>query len=190
MRRPALALAARAAIGSVDASPGQTMSAAILDLLRRMLGLGAEDGTQRQFGAIPYRRTGEGLAFLLVTSRRTGRWIFPKGGRIAWLSPAACAAQEAYEEGGVEGTIAAEPVGTYRGVKQRPSGETEIEVEMFPLEVELVLDDWPERGQRRRRWASLEETCILVSEPGLLPLVRAVAVRAGEDAPQAERPDS
>lgn len=171
------------------------MSAAVLDLLRRMLGFargdGTGEGTLRQFGAIPYRRTGEGLEFLLVTSRRTGRWIFPKGGRIAWLSAAACAAQEAYEEGGVEGTVAAGPIGSYRAVKLRPGGETEIEVEMFPLEVELVLDDWPERAQRRRRWAGLEETCILLSEPGLVSLVRALADRvAGPAAPEAGRPET
>ena len=166
------------------------MSAPVLDLLRRMLGFGPNEGPQRQFGAVPYRRTEDGLSFLLITSRRTGRWIFPKGGRIAWLSPAACAAQEAFEEAGVEGTIAAEPIGAYRGVKQRPGGEAEIEVEMFPLEVELVLDDWPERGQRRRRWASLEETCILLSEPGLVPLVRTVADRVAVDgAPRTDELD-
>ena len=167
------------------------MTAAVLGLLRRMLGLGPEEGTVRQFGAIPYRRTDDGLAFLLVTSRRTGRWIFPKGGRIAWLSPAACAAQEAYEEAGVEGTVAAEAIGSYRGIKLRGGGEAEIEVEMFPLEVEIVLEDWPERGQRRRRWAGLEETCILISEPGLVGLVRKLAEQLARAAPRREgRPEA
>ncbi len=155
---------------------------AVLDLLRRMLGLGQEEGLERQFGAIPWRRTPEGIAFLLVTSRRTGRWIFPKGGRIALLSGAACAAQEAYEEGGVEGTVADRPVGSYHGVKLRSGGESTIEVEMYPLEVELVLDDWPERGQRRRRWAATDEACILLSEPGLVALVRDFAARQETEA--------
>lgn len=159
------------------------MTAAVLDMLRRMLGFTPETGVERQFGAIPYRRGEAGPEFLLVTSRRTGRWIFPKGGRIAWLSPAACAAQEAYEEGGVEGTVAAEPIGAYRGVKMRAGGESDIEVEMFPLEVEVELEDWPERGQRQRRWAGLEETCQLLSEAGLVELVRALAARLGEEAP-------
>ncbi len=159
------------------------MSAAVLRLLRRMLGLAPDAGPERQFGAIPYRRTGEGLVFLLVTSRRTGRWIFPKGGRIAWLSGAACAAQEAYEEAGVEGTVAPDPIGSYRGTKLRPDGDAEIEVEMYPLEVEIELEDWPERAQRRRRWAGLEETCTLLSAPGLVELVRALAARLAEQAP-------
>lgn len=159
------------------------MTAAVLDLLRRMLGFAPEAGVERQFGAIPYRRGARDLEFLLVTSRRTGRWIFPKGGRIAWLSPAACAAQEAYEEAGVEGTVAAEPVGAYRGSKLRAGGEAEIEVEMFPLAVELELEDWPERGQRRRRWAGLEETRLLLSDPGLAELVQRLAARLAEEAP-------
>jgi len=160
------------------------MTAAVLDLLRRMLGFAPGQGAERQFGAIPFRRGPRGPEFLLITSRRTGRWIFPKGGRIAWLSPAACAAQEAYEEAGVEGTVAAEPIGAYRGAKLRPAGESEIEVEMFPLEVELELGDWPERGQRRRRWCGLEETCLLLSEPGLVELVRTLAARLAAEAPE------
>jgi 8-oxo-dGTP pyrophosphatase MutT (NUDIX family) len=158
------------------------MTVAVLDLLRRMLGLAPGAGVERQYGAIPYRRTTRGLEFLLVTSRRTGRWIFPKGSRIALLSPAACAAQEAWEEGGVEGRVAAEPVGSYRGTKLRPDGEAEIEVEMFPLEVEVELDDWPERTHRRRRWAGPEETCLLLSEPGLAELVRTLTARLAAEA--------
>ncbi|HUF86533.1 MAG TPA: NUDIX hydrolase [Thermohalobaculum sp.] len=164
------------------------MTAAVLGLLRRMLGFARGEGVERQFGAIPYRRGAHGLEFLLITSRRTGRWIFPKGGRIGWLSPVACAAQEAYEEAGVEGVVAAEPVGSYRGTKQRPEGESEIEVALYPLEVEVELDDWPERGQRRRRWAGLEETCELVSDPGLDALVRALAARLCEKAPPGPAP--
>lgn len=151
------------------------MARGLVTLLRRLVGFPAEAGPERQFGAIPYRRGKDGIAFLLITSRRSGRWIFPKGGRIAWLSPRSCAAQEAYEEAGVEGRIGREPVGTYRGVKQRPAGDAVIEVEMYPLEVELELDDWPEKGQRRRRWASLEDACILLSEPELVAMVRALA---------------
>ena len=156
------------------------MTVPVLDLLRRMLGLGPEDGVERQFGAMPWRHTEEGLAFLLVTSRRTGRWIFPKGGRIALLSGAACAAQEAYEEAGVEGTVAERPFGRYRGTKLRDAETTPIEVEIYPLEVEVELEDWPERGERRRRWATANEACALVSDPGLVALMRDfAAARSG-----------
>jgi 8-oxo-dGTP pyrophosphatase MutT (NUDIX family) len=88
------------------------------------------------------------------------------------LSPSECAAQEAYEEAGVEGRIGARSIGSYRSLKVRDTGATEIEVEMYPLAVEVELDDWPEKHQRRRRWASAGETCILLSEPQLVEIVQ------------------
>jgi len=150
------------------------MPGRLLYYLRRLLAPrpGAAD---RQYGAIPWRRAEDGIEFLLITSRRTGRWIFPKGGRIAWLSPQASAAQEAYEEGGVEGDIAAEPAGIYRTVRQRAEGSVELEVQMYPLEVEMVLESWPEMKQRRRIWVGLENCVLMLSEPGLVPMVRQIA---------------
>jgi len=144
----------------------------MLTMLRRILGLLPHDGAVSQFGAIPWRERGGKREFLLVTSRRTGRWIFPKGGRIAWLSVRDCAAQEAYEEAGVEGLVAQVPAGSYRSVKVRPEGNQDIEVEMYPLEVEVELDDWPEKKPRRRRWAGFDEACILISDAGLVKVLR------------------
>lgn len=48
---------------------------------------------------------------LLVTSRTRRRWILPKG-KIARGLMASCSAEcEAYEEAGVTGRIASEPIG-------------------------------------------------------------------------------
>jgi 8-oxo-dGTP pyrophosphatase MutT (NUDIX family) len=157
------------------------MAGGILDFFRRLLGV-APGGGLLQFGAIPWRRSASGLEFCLITSRRTGRWIFPKGGRIAWLSASACAAREAFEEAGVEGDIAKRPVGSYHGVKRRDGGGTPILVEMYPLEVRIELEDWPDKKHRQRRWANLEDACSLLTDPELVPMVRALAKRAEEDA--------
>ena len=143
------------------------MAGGILDFFRRLLGRGG--GAERQFGEIPWRRGAQGLEFLLITSRRTGRWIFPKGGRIAWLSPSASAAQEAFEEAGVEGEVSAKPEGTYHSIKRRDTGDTALEVEMYPLEVTVELADWPEKNQRKRQWANLEIASMMLSEPELVP---------------------
>lgn len=102
---------------------------------------------------------------------------------MAWLSPSASAAQEAYEEAGVEGVVSPAPAGTYRGVKRRDDGNAEIAVEMYPLEVRTEFEDWPEKSQRRRRWANLEDACILLSEPELAPMIRALAGQAGPAQP-------
>lgn len=144
---------------------------AILIRLRRLLGLGP-GRFMRQYGAILFRRTPEGPEFLLITSRRTKRWIFPKGEPMVLKSGPACAAQEAYEEAGVEGRVGPEPVGCYQTVKERYDPPLRIDVEMFPLEVETVHEDWPERGTRQRCWASRTEACGLIQDAGLAELVR------------------
>jgi 8-oxo-dGTP pyrophosphatase MutT (NUDIX family) len=57
------------------------------------------------------------VAFLLITSRRSGRWIFPKGAPIEGLAPWQVAAHEALEEAGVEGDVDTRALGSYRTMK-------------------------------------------------------------------------
>ena len=45
-----------------------------------------------QYAALPYRVSGGVLEILLITSRRTRRWIVPKGWPVEGLEPAQCAA--------------------------------------------------------------------------------------------------
>ncbi len=147
-------------------------------------------GVERQFGAIPYRHVDGEIVFLLITARRTGKWIFPKGGPVAGLTPAESAAEEAYEEAGVRGRIGAAPVGHYRALKARPGKarpgkarrvvETPVLVEMYPLEVAEQFDDWPEKGERKRHWATHAEARRLLSEPGLVALAEKIAGGARE----------
>jgi 8-oxo-dGTP pyrophosphatase MutT (NUDIX family) len=144
---------------------------AVLIRLRRLLGLGP-GSFMRQCGAIPFRRTAEGPEFLLITSRRGKRWIFPKGEPMILKSAPACAAQEAFEEAGVEGRIGSKSVGSYQTVKERYNPPLHIDVEMFPLEVETVHEDWPERETRQRRWANRAEASGLIQDAGLAELVR------------------
>jgi 8-oxo-dGTP pyrophosphatase MutT (NUDIX family) len=124
----------------------------------------------RQSGAIPYKIVGDQIAFLLVTSRRTGRWIFPKGAPIEGMTPREVAVREAMEEAGVEGVCDAEPIGSYRTVKVRGVLRTVFEVDMYPLEVETQHEEWTEKGQRHRHWVLLPEAKRLLSDPVLVEL--------------------
>lgn len=128
----------------------------------------------RQVGAIPYRMVDGQPVFLLVTSRRTGRWIFPKGAVIAGLSPADSAAREAWEEAGVEGAIWTASVGTYETVKVQGIQRRRVVVEAFPLEVAVQHEAWPEMAQRRRHWAVWPETRRLLSEEGLVEVTKSL----------------
>lgn len=120
---------------------------------------------------------------LLVTSRGTGRWIVPKGWPMPGRSLADAAMQEAWEEAGVRGRVAQAPFGTYSYDKQQEHGfAIPIEVRVFALEVEALEDDYPELGQRQRRWYRPERAAELVAETGLKRLLRELPLIAGQRA--------
>jgi 8-oxo-dGTP pyrophosphatase MutT (NUDIX family) len=130
----------------------------------------SEPEAARQAGAIPYAIVQGQVVFLLITSRRTGRWIFPKGAPIEGLEPWQVAAHEAFEEAGVEGEVDTRPIGSYRTMKTLAIRRAVIEVEMYPLRVIRQLDDWAERSNRHRHWVILAEAKRLLSEPRLTEL--------------------
>ncbi len=125
-----------------------------------------------QVGAIPYRIVDGQAVFLLVTSRRTGRWIYPKGALIEGMTAPESAACEALEEAGVEGEIWPEPIGTYDTVKIKGMTRTPLRVSVYPLEVTQQHDSWKEKGQRHRHWVLLAEARRLLSEPRLVEITR------------------
>lgn len=106
-----------------------------------------------QSAAIPYRvESGGDVSVLLVTSRTRRRWILPKDKIARGLMASRSAEREAYEEAGVTGRIASEPIGRYRqpGGSMLGFGGT-IRIDAFPLEVQAELPDWQERHQRQRQ---------------------------------------
>lgn len=117
----------------------------------------------RQSGALPYTVIENRVVFLLVTSRRTGRWIFPKGSISSGMTPWDSAAKEALEEAGVAGQISAEAVGTY----QNSDKGVLVDIDLYPLQVELQHDIWDEMDQRLRHWALLAETRRLLADRSL-----------------------
>ena len=122
---------------------------------------------RRQVAALCWRAgQGGAVEILLVTSRDTGRWVTPKGGRMPGLTDAQAAAQEALEEAGVEGVVQEAPIGEFqylKRLKRRAPRPTQVSV--FALRVTRELTDWKEAAQRTRRWftaaaaaASVDET--------------------------------
>jgi len=112
---------------------------------------------------------------LLVTSRETRRWVIPKGWAEEGLTPGGLAAKEAYEEAGVLGEVTPEPVGCYSYSKRLKDGSRmTCEVGVFRMTVERLLQDWPEQGQRERRWFTPGQAAEQVAEAGLIDLLRAM----------------
>jgi 8-oxo-dGTP pyrophosphatase MutT (NUDIX family) len=137
--------------------------------------------SKRQYGAIPIRLNRKGKAkVLLLTSRRRGRWVIPKGWPIQKLSPAASAAQEAYEEAGIEGPMLdAAPIGRYRYRKSDQREIGKITVQVFLMRVKRQLDEWPERAERQTRWVRPERAAAMVDEPELALLLARIAKIVG-----------
>ena len=87
-------------------------------------------------------------------------------------SLADAAAQEAFEEAGIKGKVDQEPIGRFRHTKQHLLfGTVEVDIHVHSLTVERELKDWPERGERLRKWFKLEEAAAKVDSAELRALI-------------------
>ena len=130
----------------------------------------------RQSGAMPYSVVEGRVVFLLITSRRTGRWIFPKGDIEPDMTPWDSAAQEALEEAGIEGEVETTVIGTYGGTLNDKL-DTPVDVDIYPLRVTVQHQDWLERKQRHRHWAGCEEAARLLEDERKAAIVMALEHR-------------
>jgi 8-oxo-dGTP pyrophosphatase MutT (NUDIX family) len=130
----------------------------------------------KQIGALPVRRNGDGsLQVLLVTTRKTGRWVIPKGWPWPHMADPDSAAGEAREEAGVVGQPEAESIGSYLYEKRRRRGVVPIRVAVYLIDVRQELDRWPEQDQRQRAWFTVAEAAAAVEEPDLRALIERLA---------------
>ncbi|MGO4410660.1 MULTISPECIES: NUDIX hydrolase [unclassified Brevundimonas] len=133
-----------------------------------------EASETRQVAALPWRRGEAGVEVMMITSRETRRWVIPKGGRMVGKTDPQAAAQEAYEEAGIQGETLETPVGHFRYAKRMKSGATQAcIVAVYPLEVLIQLGAWPEDLQRERRWMNQGDAAAAVDEADLSDLIRA-----------------
>ncbi|MBV7409330.1 NUDIX hydrolase [Maritimibacter sp. DP1N21-5] len=138
----------------------------------RLRNVGKRD-VRSQFGALPFRIREGKVQVLLISSRGTGRWIIPKGWPMNKSTPAEAAAIEAYEEAGVTGRVHNGVIGFYTYSKREQGRRMPVVVAVFPLLVQRELMNWPERGQRKRKWVSRKKAAKLVDEPELKDILRA-----------------
>jgi 8-oxo-dGTP pyrophosphatase MutT (NUDIX family) len=124
-----------------------------------------------QVAALCWRRDPR-LEVLLITTLRTGRWILPKGWPVAGLTLAQSAAQEALEEAGVVGDVAAEPFASYSYLKEKKTGAMSLTVDIFPLKVTGQRPDWAEKGARELAWLPVEQAAKRVKEIALRQIIR------------------
>lgn len=125
-----------------------------------------------QYAALPWRKAGDRVEVLLITSRESRRWVIPKGWPMKDMAPGPCAAQEAFEEAGVVGQTKRKTLGAYHYDKRLRSGRLQhVRVMVYALEVREERDTWPEMNQRDRNWTTPADAASLVDEPELKTLL-------------------
>jgi 8-oxo-dGTP pyrophosphatase MutT (NUDIX family) len=157
-----------------------------------------DNGARMQYGALCWRRATSGVEVLLITSRDTGRWVIPKGWPIPGLAPEAAAAQEAWEEAGVEGLVSPVCIGRY-GYQKCLSVTSTVPcaVSVFGLQVSVLSGTFPEVRERRREWFPVGQAAALVAEPDLARIIadfappkpgRPAPIAGDEDEPAQRKP--
>ena len=105
------------------------------------------DRKRERAGCVALRILDGRLQILLISSRKHPEyWTFPAGGMEPGEQQQTSALRETLEEAGVDGTLA-------QHICDFDDGKSLTH--MYALKVTAELDEWEERGQRRRRWFDL-----------------------------------
>ena len=126
-----------------------------------------------QFAALCFRVHKDRTEVLMITSRRSGRWIVPKGWPMPGKTPAQAAITEAWEEAGVHGKVYDQCLGifSYHKAFDEDDGAPCLAM-VYPVKVRSLATKFPEAGQRRRKWMPLKKAAEKVAEPELAQILR------------------
>ena len=124
-----------------------------------------------QSGVVPFRIKGKKkIEILLITSVKRQRWIIPKGYVEFNLSAFESAKKEAFEEAGVLGSNETFELGEF--VLQKSFGKCFIKI--FSMEVLKEINDYPEKGKRKRKWFDINEAVEKIAVPEISNMVLAL----------------
>ena len=126
------------------------------------MGCRIKDGV-RQSGVLPVLNN----RLVLITSRKSERWIIPKGYIEKGLSAADSAAKEAYEEAGLIGVVHHQATGSYQ---YRKFGKL-YSVKVYPLFIETMLDEWDEMHVRSRKLVTPAQAVEMVAHGELKKII-------------------
>jgi len=126
-----------------------------------------------QVAAVCYRLYHQKIEFLLVQTRGSGRWTFPKGRTEAGLTHAQAAALEASEEAGVHGRIEEAAFAQYfcrkRNEKENVSSKSQLKSSRSKVLVAAHLCEVtrlraPKESNRNRTWFGARDARIRLRE--------------------------
>jgi 8-oxo-dGTP pyrophosphatase MutT (NUDIX family) len=113
-----------------------------------------------QVAAVCYRIRNGNVDFLLVQTRGSARWTFPKGCAEPGLTHAQAAALEAFEEAGVHGRMEDVPFAHYPRGQSRKAKRTRNSSGNAAVEAYLCEVQWlgpPQESNRNPTWLSVEK---------------------------------
>ncbi len=117
-------------------------------------------------GTVPYLVEDDGtVRVMLVTPSGGGAWMLPKGNIEKNMTTYESAAKEAFEEAGVIGTCDPVMLGAYK-FKQSQF------VQIFPLRITRILDQWEETEKRSRFLFKLEKAERIVDSEDIRSVLR------------------
>jgi len=126
-----------------------------------------------QFAALCFRIVKDQAEVLLITSRRSKRWIIPRGWPMDGATPSECAVTEAWEEAGVRGKAYDQCLGLFSYHKAiGPEKSMPCVAMVYPLKVKAMVSKYPETGQRKRKWMRTKKAASRVTEPELAEIIR------------------
>ena len=128
----------------------------------------------KQSSVIPYRKVRDQVQVLIVRSSSGRHWVVPKGIADPGMTPQASALKEAYEEAGIEGSIAGATLGRYRYRKW--GAECAVDVYAMRVQRELSEADW-EEFHRGRRWVTANDAKVLLFQRSLAPMIDELITR-------------
>ncbi|OZJ06910.1 hypothetical protein BZG36_00087 [Bifiguratus adelaidae] len=113
-------------------------------------------------GCIPYDAK-TGLVILISSRRHPKRFVYPKGGWENDETVEQAALRETWEEAGLRGRITAQ-VGRFdQPSKQNPNVTGTVHW-VYAMEVNEVLDEWPEQSLRIRQSMTIEEALACIGK--------------------------
>ena len=113
-----------------------------------------------QVAAVCYRIRGGSIEFLLVRTRGSGRWTFPKGNAEPGMTHAQAAALEAFEEAGVHGRMQEASFAQYVARKRTLNSSARSAQKMLTVNAhlcEVLRLSNPKEDKRNRTWFSMED---------------------------------
>ena len=126
----------------------------------------------KQIGALCFKIEEKKLKILLVKSRRSKRWVIPKGWKLATMNSRMSVAVEAWEEAGVQGKVSKRPVGFYHYRKSDKNASFfSCEVKVYSLNVLKLKKKFPEMSERKSKWFSCKDASMMVDEPELKKII-------------------